>query len=90
RGEFAGVAHNMFLSVASQLGLVGLALFVGMLALGFGLAARLARSEDLGVGLALGLIAFSITGMSLTWEFEKIGYVLLGSLLCLRIGRSSA
>lgn len=89
RGEFAGVAHNMFLSVASQLGLVGLALFVGMLALGFGLAARLARSEDLGVGLALGLIAFSITGMSLTWEFEKIGYVLLGSLLCLRIGRPS-
>lgn len=77
----------MFLSVASQLGLVGLILFVGMLALAFGMATRLAREEDLGVGLALGLIAFVITGVSLTWEFEKIGYVLLGSLLSLRIGR---
>ncbi|QYJ15076.1 hypothetical protein Rxycam_00888 [Rubrobacter xylanophilus DSM 9941] len=87
RGEFAGVAHNMFLSVASQLGLVGLALFLGTLALASGMAARLAQEEDLGVGLALGLIAFAVTGMSLTWEFEKIGYVLLGSLLSLRISR---
>ena len=84
RGEFAGVAHNMFLSVASQLGLVGLALFGWMLLLAARLAAGLSR-ESLGAGLALGLIAFVLTGMSLTWEFEKIGYVVLGSLLCLRV-----
>ena len=31
KGELAGVAHNMFLGVASQLGLVGLILFLGLL-----------------------------------------------------------
>ncbi len=84
--EGSGVAHNMFLSVGSELGLVGLALFLTILFLALRRALGFAqRSSTLGTGLFLGLIVFMIAGMTLTWEYQKIGYFLYGSVLALQL-----
>jgi O-antigen ligase len=87
-GETAGVAHNTFLSMASELGLVGLTLFLGVLFLAFKVAISAGRRSVLGIGLFLGLVAYVIASMSLTWESQKVGYIILGSVLALEIQRS--
>jgi O-antigen ligase len=88
-GELAGVAHNMFLGVASQLGLVGLTLFLGLLFLVFKTAVPIAQKSSLGTGMFLGLIVATIAGVTLTWENEKIVYVLIGSVLALQLHDSA-
>ncbi|MBA2441534.1 MAG: O-antigen ligase family protein [Rubrobacter sp.] len=88
--EGAAVAHNVFLSVASELGAVGLALFLGILFFAFKGALRLARYRSaLGVGLFLGLLAFTIAGQTLSWEYEKVGYFLYGSVLSLLLHQTT-
>jgi O-antigen ligase len=89
KGEVAGVAHNMFLGVTSELGLVGLILFLGVLFFLFKAAVPLARESDRGTGIFLGLIVFMFAGMTLSWEQEKIVYVLLGSVLALQLHASA-
>jgi O-antigen ligase len=79
------VAHNMFLSVASELGIIGLVLFSGALFFAFRAVHALSLRFTLATGIFLGLIAFTIAGMTLTWEAEKLGYVLLGSILSLKL-----
>jgi O-antigen ligase len=88
-GETTGVAHNMFLGVASQLGLVGLILFLGILFFAFTTAWAIARRSGLGTGIFLGLIVFLIAGMTLTWENQKIVYILFGSVLALQLHASA-
>jgi O-antigen ligase len=88
-GRVAGVAHNMFLGVASQLGLVGLTLFLGLLFLVFKTAAPIAQKSNLGTGIFLGLIVAMIAGMTLSWETEKIVYFLYGSVVALRLHDSA-
>jgi O-antigen ligase len=85
KGEAAGVVHNMFLSVASELGFIGLTIFLVVLYLAFRTVMRISRGSLLGTGVFVGLIVFTIAGMSLTWEYEKVGYVLLGSILALQL-----
>jgi O-antigen ligase len=85
KAEVAGVAHNMVLSVASQLGLVGLILFLGILFFGFKTAVPIAQRSGLGTGIFLGLIVAMIAGMTQPWENEKIVYVLFGSVLALHL-----
>jgi O-antigen ligase len=89
KDEVAGVAHNMFLGVASEFGLVGLILFLGMLFLVFTTAVPIARRPGLGTGIFLGLIVFMLAGMTLTWESHKIVYVLFGSVLALQLHDSA-
>lgn len=80
------VAHNMLLSVASELGLVGLAVFLFVVFSALRQASALARSNvTLGLGLLLGLAAYLIGGMALTWEYTKISYLLYGSVLALSL-----
>jgi O-antigen ligase len=85
KDQAAGVAHNMFLGVASQLGAVGLILFLGILFFLFKAAVPLGRGSGLGAGIFLGLIVVMIAGMTLTWEDQKIVYVLFGSVLALQL-----
>ena len=89
RGDGSGgVAHNVFLSVMSETGVVGLVLFAALLVSAYALAWNLAkRGESLGYGLLIGLLAHTVAGLTLTWEYVKIPYLLYGSLLGLA-GRS--
>ena len=89
KAQVAGVAHNIFLGVASQLGLVGLLLFLGVLFFAFKTALPLARRSSLGAGIFLGLIVSMIAGMTLSWESQKIVYVLFGSVLALQLHASA-
>lgn len=84
--EGAPVAHNIFLSVTSELGFVGLTLFLGILYCAFrGAFSLVNRNSVLGMGLFLGLVGFVLAGQSLTWEYEKLGYLLYGSILSLQL-----
>ena len=89
KGEGSGVAHNMLLGVGAELGLVGLILFLGILFFAFKLALSLSRRSLLGAGVLLGLLAYTIMGMTAEWEYEKIGYVVFGSLLSLQLQQES-
>jgi O-antigen ligase len=89
KGVIAGVAHNMFLGVASQLGLVGLILFLGELLFAFKTAMPIAQESGLGTGIFLGLIVSVIAGMTLSWETGLIVYVLFGSILALQLHDST-
>jgi O-antigen ligase len=89
KDEVAGVAHNMILGVTAQLGLVGLILFLAMLYLVFKTALPIAQRSGLGTGILLGLIVFMLAGMTLTWESNKIVYVLFGSVLALQLHYSA-
>jgi O-antigen ligase len=83
-GEGAATTHNIFLSMASELGLVGLALFLGVLFLAFRQAwALVGRGSALGVGLLFGLVAYTLMSQTTSWEVQKIGYFLFGSILAL-------
>jgi O-antigen ligase len=83
--EVIGAAHNMVLGVGSQLGLVGLILFLGMLFFAFKTAVPIAQRSSLGTGFLLGLIVVMIAGMTLTWETHKMVYFLFGSVLALQL-----
>jgi len=85
QGEVSGVAHNMLLGITSELGLVGLILFLGVLFFLFRTALPIAQRSALGTGIFLGLIVFMLAGMTLTWEYHKITYVLFGSVLALQL-----
>jgi hypothetical protein len=89
KDKVAGIAHNMFLSVASQLGLVGLILFLGVLFFAFKAAVPIAQRSGLGTGIFLGLIVSMIAGLTLTWEQDKALYVLFGSVLALQLDNSA-
>jgi len=89
KGQVAGVAHNMFLGVASQLGIVGLILFLGMLFFVFKTVVPIAQGTDVGTGVFLGLIVCMFAGMTLTWEKYEIVYVLFGSVLALQLHYSA-
>jgi hypothetical protein len=78
----------MFLSVARVLRLLGLALFSGVLFLAFKAALPISQRFVLGAGVFFGLVAYTIAGLSLTWTFQKSGYVLFGSVLSLKLQRS--
>jgi hypothetical protein len=53
------------------LGIVGLALFLGILLFAFKAALPVGQRSDLGTGVFLGLIVFVFAGMTLSWENEE-------------------
>ena len=89
KGEFTGAAHNTVLSVASQLGLVGLILFLGVLFFLFKMAVPIGQRSNLGAAIFLGLIVSMIASMTLSWESYKLMYVLFGSVLALQLHDSA-
>ncbi|KIX84468.1 hypothetical protein THFILI_05735 [Thermus filiformis] len=77
------MAHNMFLSVLAETGIVGFFFFVLLQATLFHQLWRKRKKEPLAWGLLLGFVAYWIAGMSLTWEYVKIAFFLYGSALSL-------
>ncbi len=88
-GELAGATHNVLLAVASELGLVGMILLLGVLFFTFRTAWLIAQRSYLGTGIFLGLIVAMIGGMTQPWEQEKIVFVLFGSVLALQLHYSA-
>ncbi|MBA3473436.1 MAG: O-antigen ligase family protein [Rubrobacter sp.] len=84
-GEITGVTHQIFLAFSSELGFVGLVLFLGVLCFAFKRAFQLSRTSALGTGMLICLIAYTFIGMTTAWEYEKIGYIILGSILSLQL-----
>jgi hypothetical protein len=94
------VAHNSFLSVASELGIVGLALFVFLIVFGFASlmkAARLFRKLDDGrmeavaVSLIVAIVGSLGVQMFQSQQQEKVIWLLLGlAPAMLAIARSEA
>jgi O-antigen ligase len=77
------------LSISSQLGVVGLILFLGILFFVFKAAVRIAQRPGLETGIFLGLVVSMMAGMTLPWEDHKIVYFLFGSVLALELHNSA-
>ncbi len=89
-GGRGAAAHNMFLSVWSELGPIGLMLFAGVLVFAFTQALALVRRNSvLGAGLLLGLVAYTIMGLTLTWEQQEVAFLIYGSILSLGFQEAS-
>jgi len=78
-----GVAHNTFLSVLAETGIIGFFFFALLQVTLFYQLWRKRKKEPLAWGLLLGLVAYWIASMSLTWEYVKIAFFLYGSALSL-------
>jgi O-antigen ligase len=79
-----GVAHSAFLGVASETGLIGLITFLGLLFSAYRLARRAVRfSEAIGGGVGLGLLAYAIASLTLSWEYVKAPFFLYGTLMAI-------
>ncbi len=63
-GGAASGAHKVLLFVASELGFVGLALFLGILFFAFKTVLATPQGSTPGAGISLGRIAFTIAGMT--------------------------
>ena len=88
-GELSGATHNVVLGVASELGLMGLILFLTMVFLAFKTVWLIAQRSDLGTAIFLGLVVAMIAGMSQPWEQHKMVYFLFGSVLALQLHYSA-
>lgn len=74
------VAHNVFIGVTAELGVPGLLLFGAM----WLAALRRARAATPYCDtLLLGLVACLLMSLSLSWEYAKVAYLLMGSALAL-------
>ncbi|WP_337844907.1 O-antigen ligase family protein [Thermus sp.] len=79
-----GVAHNSFLSVMAETGIAGLTLFVLVQLTVFLHLLRIRRRYPLARGLLLGLLAYWVASLTLTWEYVKVPFFLYGSSLALK------
>lgn len=83
------VAHNAFISVAGELGIIGIVLFIVLIFGHFRKLWLLSQKTDdqelkiLAEGLAYAFMAYLIASMSLTWEYRKVFPFILGSIMLL-------
>ena len=68
--------HNIFLSVSVETGLVGISLFLAVLAMVFAERRRLVRSDRLMWSAVCGVWLVGVVALS--WEFQKTTWVLMG------------
>jgi O-antigen ligase len=79
------VAHNMFLSMLAELGAIGLVLFIMVLAKGIKIAYVISRETSLGTACFVSLFIYFVMGSTLSWEYSKLPYLLLGSIVALAL-----
>lgn len=78
-----GVAHNSFLSVLAETGLIGGILFALLQVSMLTHLWRKRHEEPLAWGLMLGFLGYWIASMALTWEQAKVAFFLYGSVLAM-------
>lgn len=86
RGFQWSTAHNSFIQIGAELGVLGLVLFVALLAAAFRLLSRLRRwaggeSAVLAQVLAGSLVAFVVTATFLSQAYSAYLYTLLGMIV---------
>lgn len=72
-------AHNIFLSVWSELGLIGIVIFAAILMIQFKRAFILSAKTPWGMSMLVALLLIMMFGMTLSWEGKKIIYIVLGT-----------
>jgi putative inorganic carbon (HCO3(-)) transporter len=78
------VAHNVFLGLAAELGTIGLGIFLWFLIAAVVSARAVASAGGPKAGaMLLALTACVLIGLSLSWEYTKIVYIVAGSVLAL-------
>jgi O-antigen ligase len=74
-----GAVHNTFITIVSETGFVGLLLFLSILGLVFYEVVRLPRRKaELWLTI---LMIWTIGILSLSWEFRKVSWILLGFMI---------
>lgn len=84
-----GVAHNMFLEVGAETGIIGFLIFLVIAGFALRNMLRALNSKDekfhsIALGFASGFIGFLIHGLSVSFQFSKIFWFLLGISVVLR------
>lgn len=74
------VAHNSYLSILVELGVVGLLIFLGILAVAFAAAWGQQRLRDRIFWLTL-LAVWGMGALTLTWEYRKTTWLFLGLIV---------
>lgn len=85
-GEGALVAHNAFISVSGELGIIGGFVFLTLIVFHFKYGLVLyndQKTKILAGGIIAAFLAYLIAAMGLTWEYRKILPVILGSIILL-------
>lgn len=82
--EGGGVAHNTFLSVLAETGIVGFSLFFALQVFLFLHLRRVYKRHPLAKGLLLGLLGYWFASLTLTWEYVKVPFFLYGSVLAFK------
>ncbi|WP_216320688.1 O-antigen ligase family protein [Deinococcus aestuarii] len=83
------VAHNMFLSILAELGVVGLVLFVAILFKAIRTAYSLSQRSQMATACLVSLLVYFVMGSTLSWEYSKLPFLLLGSVISLSICNES-
>ncbi|MBD2251574.1 O-antigen ligase family protein [Nostoc parmelioides] len=81
--EIGLVAHNIILSVWSEMGLIGITIFVTILFFGFQYTLNLSKKDPWGLGMLVSILVVFVMGTTLSWENKKILYILFGSICLL-------
>lgn len=83
-GAYAGaVAHNMYLGILAELGVIGLLMFVGFLVSLLRSSLRVARLDRMGTALLGSLFVWMVMGSDLSLELRKPFYLIAGCVLAL-------
>jgi O-antigen ligase len=88
RGFKWSVAHNSFIEVGAEIGVLGLALFVALFRGAFRALSRIRRGPGgeaafLAQALAASLVGFAVTAFFLSQEYSAYFYTLLGMIVAL-------
>jgi O-antigen ligase len=76
-------AHNIILSVWGETGLIGIVIFVPILFIAFKYAMALVKKDSWGIGMLLSMMVALVMSFTLSWEYKKVIYILLGSICLL-------
>lgn len=79
------VAHNTLLSVGAELGVIGLFVFGWVLFRAIRWLSADSKQNSFAFALLMGIVGFIVISMSLSLEYNKIIYVLIGSQLALSV-----
>lgn len=83
------VAHNTYLSNLAELGVFGFALFLGLLWMVYSRSVQLSQVQPMARAMVVGIIAVMIIATTLSLEYSKILFVLVGTQVAVMFNQRS-